>query len=66
MSRAGHPSRVVIAGETDDAKRAGLLMDSVVMTVNLATVHLSEIDRVIRTLPRMTVLDSPLRATLGT
>jgi len=40
-------------------------MDSVVMTDNLATVHHTEIDRVIGRLPDLTELDSALRVTLG-
>jgi mRNA interferase MazF len=63
MSRAGHPSRVTIQTGTD--KRTGLLMDSVVMTDNLATVLDSEIERVIGSLKDMTRVDQALRVTLG-
>lgn len=34
---------------SESAKGSGLLMDSVIMTGNLATIHHSEIDRVIGT-----------------
>jgi mRNA interferase MazF len=44
---------------------AGLLMDSVVMTDNLATVLHSEIDRVIGTVGEVTQVDRALRTTLG-
>jgi mRNA interferase MazF len=65
MARAGHPSRVTVWGASESAKRSGLLMDSVIMTDNLATVQHSEIDRVIGTFPDRTELDAALRATLA-
>lgn len=40
-------------------------MDSVIMTDNLATVHDSEIDRVIGTFPGTTELNAALRTTLA-
>ena len=40
-------------------------MDSVIMTDNLATVHYSEIDRIIGAFPAMAELDAALSATLG-
>lgn len=45
MARAGHPSRVIVRVENE--KETGLLLDSVIMTDNLATVRYSEIDCVI-------------------
>ena len=44
LDRAGHASRVTLLAAGENAKRSCLLMDSVVMTDNLATVHYSEID----------------------
>ena len=44
---------------------AGLLMDSIVITDNLATVLDSEIDRVIGVVGDMTPVDQALRTTLG-
>lgn len=44
---------------------SGLLMDSVIMTDNLATAHESEIERVIGELADMNELDAALRVTLG-
>jgi mRNA interferase MazF len=64
MARAGHPSRVVVRIAGQRANGSGLLMDSVIMTDNLATVHYSEIDRVIGTLPEAAELDAALRTTL--
>jgi mRNA interferase MazF len=42
MARAGHRSRVIVPAASANAKCAGLLMDSVTMTDNLATVQYSE------------------------
>lgn len=64
MFRANHPSRVPIAQETPEGRRAGLLADSVVMTDNLATISEAAIARVIGTLP-MPEVDAALRHTLG-
>ena len=49
MARAGHPSRVIVRSGSESAQGSGLLMDSVIMTDNLASIHYSEIDRVIGT-----------------
>jgi hypothetical protein len=49
MARAGHPSRVTVRVGSGGERASGLLMDSVIMTDNLATVHYSEIDSVIGT-----------------
>jgi len=65
MARGGHRSRVVVRGGSEKAKRSGLLMDSVIMTDNIATVQHSEIDRVIGTFPGMSELDAALRSTLA-
>ena len=65
MARAGHSSRVSVRVGSECAKGSGLLMDSVIMTDNLATVHNSEIDRVIGTFPGMSELDAALRSTLA-
>jgi mRNA interferase MazF len=47
MTRAGHPGRVIVAVGGETARGSGLLMDFVVTTDNLATIHDSEIDRII-------------------
>jgi mRNA interferase MazF len=65
MARGGHPSRIVVRVAGQRANGSGLLMDSVIMTDNLATVHYSEIDRVIGTFPGMAELDAALRITLA-
>ncbi len=61
LNRIGHRSRVAAVA----ADRGGLLMDSVIMTNNLATIHHFEIDRVIGQFARMDLVDTSLRATLG-
>lgn len=65
MARAGRPRRLVVLATTENARRSGLLMDSVIMTDNLATVHSSEIDRVIGSYPAISEVDAALRATLA-
>ena len=65
MARAGHPSRVVVRLGTEGALESGLLTDSVIMTDNLATIHDSEIDRVIGAFMRLSELDAALRTTLA-
>ena len=65
MARAGHPSRVVVRAGGQAALGTGLLMDSVIMTDNLATIHHSEIDRVIGTFGGLKEIDTALRATLA-
>ena len=62
--RANHPSRVLVLLSSPENRQSGLLSDSIVMTDNLATVRLSEIDRMIGHLP-MSRIDVALRHTLG-
>jgi mRNA interferase MazF len=65
MARAGHASRVVVRVGGASAKGLGLLMDSVIMTDNLATIQHSEIDRILGAFPGMSELDAALRITLA-
>ena len=65
MARAGHPSRVIVRAGSESARTSGLLMDSVIMTDNLATVHYSEIDCVIGTFTGVKDIDAALRTTLA-
>ena len=65
MARAGHPSRVIVRIDSESARGCGLLMDSVIMTDNLATILNSEIDRVIGTLKGTPEIDAALRMTLA-
>jgi mRNA interferase MazF len=63
MRRAGHPSRVMIARSSPEGRRSGLLVDSVVMADNLATIAEVTIEHIIGSLT-MTEIDSALRRTL--
>jgi len=65
LARAGHPGRVTVKFGSGGAKESGLLMDSIVMTDNLATIRYSEIDRVIGTFAEMKEIDAALRTTLA-
>jgi mRNA interferase MazF len=65
MARAGHPSRVIVRVGSGSARASGLLMDSVIMTDNLATVHYSEIDSVIGAFTGVNEIDAALRTTLA-
>ncbi|MBD3306048.1 type II toxin-antitoxin system PemK/MazF family toxin, partial [candidate division KSB3 bacterium] len=60
MFRANHPSRIPILISSPEGRQSGLLSDSVVMTDNLATILMSEIDRMIGSLP-MPNIDEALR-----
>jgi len=62
--RASHASRVLVSLDAFEGKQSGLLVDSVVMTDNLATLAFHAIWRVIGSLP-MTNVDAALRHTLG-
>jgi mRNA interferase MazF len=62
--RTGHPSRVSIATASPEGRTAGLRLDSIVMTDNLATVLNAEIESVLGKLPDMTKVDAALRHTL--
>ena len=64
LRRAGHPSRVTLEQNSARGKQAGILMDSVVMTDNLATIRETEIDRAIGDLPDMAEVNDALRHTL--
>ena len=65
MASAGHLSRVAVRSGTETARQSGLLMDSVIMTDNLAKIHHSEIDRVIGHLTETDEIDAALRTTLA-
>jgi len=64
LGRTSHPSRVTIRLTSSEGRQSGLLMDSVILTDNLATVTLSAISRVIGSLP-MSAADGALRHTLS-
>ena len=64
LARRGHPSRILIGVNSNQAKASGLRLDSVIMTDNLATVLDSEIDSVLGRLPEIKTVDTALKYTL--
>jgi mRNA interferase MazF len=64
LFRSNHPSRITVLLSSPEGQQSGLLSDSVVMTDNIATIALSEIDRLIGRLP-MAQVDEAIRHTLG-
>ena len=65
LSREGHPSRIRINKDSDIGKKAGLLTDSIIMTDNLATVRLIELERTIGVLSDTHMIDDALKTTFG-
>jgi hypothetical protein len=56
---------VIVRVDSESAKGSGLLMDSVIMTDNLATIQYSEIDRILGAFSGLRELDAALRITLA-
>ena len=65
LARANHPSRVTVSLDTAEGRTSGLLLDSVIMTDNLATLLDSAIDQTIGTWTKMAVVEAALCHTLG-
>jgi mRNA interferase MazF len=65
MARAGYRSRVTVPLASENAKRSGLLTDSVIMADNLATIRYSEIERIIGAFRGTSEIDVALRAALA-
>jgi mRNA interferase MazF len=65
LARRGHPSRTFVAATSPEGRAAGIRLDSVVMTDNLATVLEREIDSQLGRLPDITAVDAALKHTLG-
>jgi mRNA interferase MazF len=65
MTRSNHPSRVTLNRNSSEGRESGILMDSVVMTDNLATIREIEIDRAIGNISDTSAIDRALRQTLG-
>jgi len=62
--RAGHPSRISILRNSPEGQQSGLLVDSVIMTDNLATIATSAIYRLIGSIPTE-IVDQALKHTLN-
>jgi mRNA interferase MazF len=65
LERRGHPSRIYIAVQSSEGRIAGLRLDSVIMTDNLATVLDSEIDSSLGHLPDLTASEGALKYTFA-
>jgi mRNA interferase MazF len=61
----GHASRIFISCASSDGKAAGLRLDSVVMTDNLATILESELDSILGHLPDLKTVNAALKHTLA-
>jgi mRNA interferase MazF len=64
LARRGHPSRIFVGVNSAEGKTAGLRLDSVIMTDNLATVLDSEIDSVLGNFQGMKAVNAALKHTL--
>jgi mRNA interferase MazF len=65
LSRADHPSRILIQIEDEVGQRTGLISNSVILTDNLATVLETAIDRALGSYSDLTSVDQALRHTFG-
>ena len=65
LARRGHASRVFISRDSASGRAAGLRLDSVVMTDNLATVLETELDSKLGSLPEMSAVNAALKHTLA-
>ena len=65
LARRGHPSRIYVSRDSAAGKAAGLRLDSVIMTDNLATILEAEMDSVLGHYPEMKTVDAALKYTLA-
>ena len=65
LARRGHPSRIFVACNSPAGSAAGLRLDSVIMTDNLATVLDDEVDFLLGRLADMETVDAALKHTLS-
>lgn len=65
LARRGHAVRIFVSRDSAEGKAAGLRLDSVIMTDNLATVFETEINSTLGHLPNMKTLDAALKHTLA-
>jgi mRNA interferase MazF len=65
LARRGHPSRIFVSRNSTEGQTAGLRLDSVIMTDNLATILETEMDSVLGRLPDMKAVDVALKYTLA-
>jgi mRNA interferase MazF len=65
LARRGHASRIFVSRDSAEGKAAGLRLDSVIMTDNLATVFEMEMNSILGHLPDMETVDAALKHTLA-
>ena len=65
LARRGHASRIFVSRDSAAGKTAGLRLDSVILTDNLATILETEIDSILGQLPDMTAVNAALKHTLA-
>lgn len=65
LSRAGHPSRILVSLTAASQQQTGLISDSVIVTDNLVTVVETEISHALGIWRDMTAVDDALRHTFG-
>jgi mRNA interferase MazF len=65
LARGGHPSRLLIRTTSSEGKAAGLRLDSVLMTDNLATVLEGEIDSLLGRITEMAAVNAAIKHTIG-
>ncbi len=65
LSRRDHPSRVFIAQDSPQGVAAGLRLDSVIMTDNIATILDSELYSSLGRITDMKAIDAALKHTLA-
>ena len=65
LARRGHASRIFVSRDSAEGKAAGLRLDSVMMTDNLATVFETELNSALGHLPDMVPVNTALKHTLA-
>jgi len=65
LARRGHPSRIFVSRDSAEGTAAGLRLDSVIMTDNLATILETEMDSVLGHLPELKSTNAALKHTLA-
>ena len=65
LARRGHRSRIFIRCDSADGKAAGLRLDSVIMTDNLATILETEIDSIPGQFTDLNAVNAALKHTLA-
>ena len=65
LARRGPASRIFVSRDSAEGKAAGLRLDSVIMTDNLATIFETEMNSILGHLPNMKTVDAALKHTLA-